>query len=152
MIRRPPRSTLFPYTTLFRSTYTLPHGNALTDRRPSSMPRRTVARGGAGFLTAGGGGAVRITRGAVARWGAGGRGRPAGGLGVTGAGWVSRGALSSGAAAGPGGIGTDAVAGGRPAPRRRCSGGAGGGGGQPRHTPPAPSPSPMLAAAGRRGA
>src|SRR3712207_8753922 len=24
MIRRPPRSTLFPYTTLFRSTYTVP--------------------------------------------------------------------------------------------------------------------------------
>src|SRR3712207_7299912 len=24
MIRRPPRSTLFPYTTLFRSTYALP--------------------------------------------------------------------------------------------------------------------------------
>src|SRR5258708_31787981 len=28
MIRRPPRSTLFPYTTLFRSTFRLP-GNAL---------------------------------------------------------------------------------------------------------------------------
>src|SRR2546430_12898937 len=25
MIRRPPRSTLFPYTTLFRSQYDLPH-------------------------------------------------------------------------------------------------------------------------------
>src|SRR5258708_19024978 len=31
MIRRPPRSTLFPYTTLFRSRYDLSHGamNAL---------------------------------------------------------------------------------------------------------------------------
>src|SRR2546425_9636784 len=113
------------------------------------MPRRTVARGGAGFLTAGGGGAVRITRGAVARWGAGGRGRPAGGLGVTGAGWVSRGALSSGAAAGPGGIGTDAVAGGRPAPRRRCSGGAAGSDDRLRHTPPAPSAGTKLAGIGR---
>src|SRR5258707_4230145 len=26
MIRRPPRSTLFPYTTLFRSTFTLTNG------------------------------------------------------------------------------------------------------------------------------
>src|SRR2546429_7394569 len=26
MIRRPPRSTLFPYTTLFRSAAALPHG------------------------------------------------------------------------------------------------------------------------------
>src|SRR3712207_8160995 len=28
MIRRPPRSTLFPYTTLFRSSYRLPDGAA----------------------------------------------------------------------------------------------------------------------------
>src|SRR3712207_7013463 len=28
MIRRPPRSTLFPYTTLFRSVAVLPHGDA----------------------------------------------------------------------------------------------------------------------------
>src|SRR5216684_8339869 len=27
MIRRPPRSTLFPYTTLFRSSLAAPHGN-----------------------------------------------------------------------------------------------------------------------------
>src|ERR1043166_10262210 len=27
MIRRPPRSTLFPYTTLFRSMYAFVHGN-----------------------------------------------------------------------------------------------------------------------------
>src|SRR2546430_4650427 len=32
MIRRPPRSTLFPYTTLFRS------------RRPQPVPRRAVVR------------------------------------------------------------------------------------------------------------
>src|SRR5258707_5797268 len=32
MIRRPPRSTLFPYTTLFRSTYMGPaYGRALTN-------------------------------------------------------------------------------------------------------------------------
>src|SRR5260221_5586857 len=34
MIRRPPRSTLFPYTTLFRSTV-----SALTDRRTSAVSR-----------------------------------------------------------------------------------------------------------------
>src|SRR3712207_8480608 len=27
MIRRPPRSTLFPYTTLFRSSHDIPHQN-----------------------------------------------------------------------------------------------------------------------------
>src|SRR3712207_8342100 len=39
MIRRPPRSTLFPYTTLFRSTPGRPHGRA--DRHPSGV-RGTV--------------------------------------------------------------------------------------------------------------
>src|SRR5215204_7317107 len=40
MIRRPPRSTLFPYTTLFRSRtpgYTL---SRLASRSPSTAPRR----------------------------------------------------------------------------------------------------------------
>src|SRR2546426_9346826 len=32
MIRRPPRSTLFPYTTLFRSAHPSPHGRR---RRPA---------------------------------------------------------------------------------------------------------------------
>src|SRR3712207_8139886 len=41
MIRRPPRSTLFPYTTLFRS--------ASTGSRPPVSPRGgAVSRGGAG--------------------------------------------------------------------------------------------------------
>src|SRR2546422_7396693 len=31
MIRRPPRSTLFPYTTLFRSVNTIEHGDGMTD-------------------------------------------------------------------------------------------------------------------------
>jgi len=36
MIRRPPRSTLFPYTTLFRSVreLALPDGEAVVDRVP----------------------------------------------------------------------------------------------------------------------
>src|SRR2546427_5722457 len=38
MIRRPPRSTLFPYTTLFRSQY-------LDDRRSRSVDRRRYRRG-----------------------------------------------------------------------------------------------------------
>src|SRR3712207_8009194 len=43
MIRRPPRSTLFPYTTLFRSRAQLPGG-----------PRRDVARAGFGCRAYGG--------------------------------------------------------------------------------------------------
>src|SRR5258708_24580009 len=48
MIRRPPRSTLFPYTTLFRSQRCLPGGGGLcrceparphADRRPGRVPR-----------------------------------------------------------------------------------------------------------------
>src|SRR5436309_5519540 len=44
MIRRPPRSTLFPYTTLFRSTCRLPPirpGTRTCRRGPSSFRRRT---------------------------------------------------------------------------------------------------------------
>src|SRR3712207_7007271 len=40
MIRRPPRSTLFPYTTLFRSV-PAPHATPSRPRpRPSSLPAR----------------------------------------------------------------------------------------------------------------
>src|SRR5260370_21225935 len=35
MIRRPPRSTLFPYTTLFRSPRSRPAGRLETDRTPA---------------------------------------------------------------------------------------------------------------------
>src|SRR3989454_3420914 len=41
MIRRPPRSTLFPYTTLFRSVHVPIHG----ERRPCRAARRRGARG-----------------------------------------------------------------------------------------------------------
>src|SRR2546430_13596615 len=34
MIRRPPRSTLFPYTTLFRSRHYAPNARRLGGRRP----------------------------------------------------------------------------------------------------------------------
>src|SRR6266498_4119439 len=44
MIRRPPRSTLFPYTTLFRSTPAPRTGAASTATgRTSGRPRRTAA-------------------------------------------------------------------------------------------------------------
>src|SRR5258707_9969083 len=41
MIRRPPRSTLFPYTTLFRSHRSFPRGSACPCPRPArhSQPR-----------------------------------------------------------------------------------------------------------------
>src|SRR3712207_7111225 len=41
MIRRPPRSTLFPYTTLFRSdaeTSSIPGGHAVAHRHEESRP------------------------------------------------------------------------------------------------------------------
>src|SRR5258707_11437035 len=42
MIRRPPRSTLFPYTTLFRSRYDLGgHENRLGPARPSERQIQT---------------------------------------------------------------------------------------------------------------
>src|SRR5256885_16767064 len=50
MIRRPPRSTLFPYTTLFRSVYD--HGHSLDGRRVEIT----------GFVTVGGRGAPYLTR------------------------------------------------------------------------------------------
>src|SRR5690349_23350435 len=40
MIRRPPRSTLFPYTTLFRSSPTRPRTSAVEAKRRTPRPRR----------------------------------------------------------------------------------------------------------------
>src|SRR5258707_1829605 len=42
MIRRPPRSTLFPYTTLFRSRLVLAVGDRQTHRISSSTKSRTA--------------------------------------------------------------------------------------------------------------
>src|SRR2546430_9278108 len=39
MIRRPPRSTLFPYTTLFRSGHDGARAGALPDRRLGARPQ-----------------------------------------------------------------------------------------------------------------
>src|SRR3712207_7635214 len=47
MIRRPPRSTLFPYTTLFRSAMSAPpflRGTYLPTRRAKSTARRRASR------------------------------------------------------------------------------------------------------------
>src|SRR2546430_10823744 len=57
MIRRPPRSTLFPYTTLFRSGFRV--GTEKTfHTRPDGMPRgedqeRVIVRGGLHIIDAG---------------------------------------------------------------------------------------------------
>src|SRR2546430_4193320 len=48
MIRRPPRSTLFPYTTLFRSLFDYPASSRSRQRFPVKRPGRgsgSVARG-----------------------------------------------------------------------------------------------------------
>src|SRR2546426_6942918 len=49
MIRRPPRSTLFPYTTLFRSRLLRPQGGRSRSRAPpgsAARSARAVADGG----------------------------------------------------------------------------------------------------------
>src|SRR3712207_8374122 len=46
MIRRPPRSTLFPYTTLFRSWARGPYRGGNGRRPRPSEPARTAFRGG----------------------------------------------------------------------------------------------------------
>src|SRR2546425_13115526 len=46
MIRRPPRSTLFPYTTLFRSRP--PHGNAVARGAGTGRPAEHPGSDGAG--------------------------------------------------------------------------------------------------------
>src|SRR5260221_10785524 len=43
MIRRPPRSTLFPYTTLFRSMLGIPFRVAKTDVQELRLPREPPA-------------------------------------------------------------------------------------------------------------
>src|SRR5690349_22202126 len=45
MIRRPPRSTLFPYTTLFRSERAGPRGAAARDPRGARVRPRRLGRG-----------------------------------------------------------------------------------------------------------
>src|SRR2546426_1528397 len=44
MIRRPPRSTLFPYTTLFRSLRKLNIGNQIVDREDGEPGRRGLVQ------------------------------------------------------------------------------------------------------------
>src|SRR5256885_4607063 len=55
MIRRPPRSTLFPYTTLFRSTGFTP-GTApppmIPPPNPSPPPRPSTVAGSTAFMSA----------------------------------------------------------------------------------------------------
>src|SRR3712207_7221383 len=62
MIRRPPRSTLFPYTTLFRSRQRLAHAVALLRQAPRLLVAPD-ARVGAGRRRAD---AITLCRGALA--------------------------------------------------------------------------------------
>src|SRR2546425_8883116 len=48
MIRRPPRSPLFPYTTLFRSTVLPPLGRLARRQAPARLPREPWGRRGEG--------------------------------------------------------------------------------------------------------
>src|SRR2546427_7965142 len=53
MIRRPPRSTLFPYTTLFRSANaSLPHGTTINMRGQVDTMRTSFTRLGMGMVFA----------------------------------------------------------------------------------------------------
>src|SRR3712207_7922908 len=54
MIRRPPRSTLFPYTTLIRSAGALPRGDHLAHQRPGGRDRRARRGGGRAGVRRGG--------------------------------------------------------------------------------------------------
>src|SRR5688572_32852094 len=56
MIRRPPRSTLFPYTTLFRSGRSKGTNTTAVDPPPSGSDHHAAGPGGAGHIRAGGSG------------------------------------------------------------------------------------------------
>src|SRR5260221_8370368 len=49
MIRRPPRSTLFPYTTLFRSSFQSIHQEEVMFEKPSRHSRSLIAASAAAF-------------------------------------------------------------------------------------------------------
>src|SRR2546425_12450910 len=75
MIRRPPRSTLFPYTTLFRSKTTLGRRRRAKRRRSSILTTRGDATARAGLVIR-----AKAGRGAAPRQRA---GLPAGDCGMT---------------------------------------------------------------------
>src|SRR2546430_10176224 len=53
MIRRPPRSTLFPYTTLFRSKVSVSEGSGQASaRQPSQQANQAIGRESSGSLRA----------------------------------------------------------------------------------------------------
>src|SRR2546427_9719141 len=83
MIRRPPRSTLFPYTTLFRSDHAGLHGRAVTKVDGGRVGRGRIDGSGVlgggqhgGEGRAGGGGGRRRGGSGRAAWG--GRGEDSG--------------------------------------------------------------------------
>src|SRR2546429_2761422 len=62
MIRRPPRSTLFPYTTLFRSVFRRGPALSSPERIPHTNPRRLPTRGCSGKTSSGDGEDRKSTR------------------------------------------------------------------------------------------
>src|SRR3712207_7257206 len=61
MIRRPPRSTLFPYTTLFRSANQLPRRRPTGDGRPTVTVRSSWTSWERWAATAGASGDTHVT-------------------------------------------------------------------------------------------
>src|SRR5260370_12428123 len=69
MIRRPPRSTLFPYTTLFRSSTTLAKGGSVTFTETTTLKAtttNTVTVKGEAFVPGGADLGVSVTETATA--------------------------------------------------------------------------------------
>src|SRR3712207_8494719 len=66
MIRRPPRSTLFPYTTLFRSRGPAAHGHVPAGRREGHVLEMAVAAENGGRRPLTPAGEPRVAVGAVA--------------------------------------------------------------------------------------
>src|SRR2546422_5409595 len=60
MIRRPPRSTLFPYTTLFRSALEVPHDEVLVGGGAGGQRESAVAHHDRGHAVPAGAGAERV--------------------------------------------------------------------------------------------
>src|SRR5256885_10714387 len=70
MIRRPPRSTLFPYTTLFRSAHpdNRPESRARTSAASSTrLPRETLTKKAPRFIPANAASFIRFSVSGVAR-------------------------------------------------------------------------------------
>src|SRR5260370_14680026 len=75
MIRRPPRSTLFPYTTLFRSNLSVPQGEFVALMGPSGSGKTTllnliagIDRPTSGSVIVADTNVATLSEGALAKW------------------------------------------------------------------------------------